>query len=326
MSKKTPAGDSKAVRPQDTPAKPAQAADGPGPAAPPAPPQPPALLSDAVLAGLAAVAKGNPPQPMLLTGLADLDELTGGFGAGELVVVAGRPGVGRSAFVLSLLRHVAVEAERPVFIVALQSKREDIADRLLCCEASIDHQRYRQGKLAAGDRERLAEAGRRLAAATVHVDDTARQGVSRIAAAAAGLKADKGLGLVVIDAIGQVNPERHCEARHEAVAVVVRELKALAKELRVPVLLVAGVNRAVADRQDRSPRLHDLSETAALEEVADIVLLVHAPDRNEPGQHAGILELIVAKRRGGPVGEVTVAHIKQYARVQNYTVGSQFDD
>src|SRR2546429_3394419 len=190
----------------------------------------------------------------------------------------------------------------------------ELAERLLCCQARVDSHKLRKGHLGSEDMQKLIEAGGVLRNAKLFIDDTPGQGMLRIAANARRLKLRQGIKLVVIDYLQLIEPENRRDPRQEQVAQISRRLKFLARELEIPVVALAQVNRASEDRQDHRPRLSDLRESGSLEQDADTVMLLHRPDRYEPGQHEGIIEVIVAKQRNGPTGEVTLAYLKQYMR------------
>jgi replicative DNA helicase len=259
------------------------------------------------------------------TGFTDLDELTAGFHPNELIIVAARPSVGKTAFALGLIRNMVVDQNVVAFFVSLEQSRAELAERLLCAQARVDSHRLRKGALSGDDITKLMEAGGALMKAKLFIDDSPAQGMARIAANARRLKARNHLGIVVIDYLQLIEPENRRDPRQEQVAQTSRRLKFLAKELQVPVVALAQVNRASEDRQDHRPRLADLRESGSIEQDADTVMLLHRPDRFEPGQHEGIIEVIIGKQRNGPVGEVTLAYIKQHMRFENFTVGSQFD-
>jgi replicative DNA helicase len=261
----------------------------------------------------------------LSTGFADLNELTAGLQKSELIIVAARPSVGKTAFSLGLVRNVVIGEREPVFFVSLEQSRIELAERLLCSQARVDSHRLRKGTLTADDMEKLMEAGSTLRDARLFIDDTPGQNMMRIAANARRLRQRQGIKLVVIDYLQLIEPENRRDPRQEQVAQISRRLKHLARELDIPVIALAQVNRASEDRQDHRPRLSDLRESGSIEQDADTVYLLHRPDRYEPGQQEGIIEVIVAKNRNGPVGEVTLAFIKQYMRYEDFKVGTPFD-
>jgi replicative DNA helicase len=269
--------------------------------------------------------RGLTEQAGLSTGFSELNELTAGLHPRELVIVAARPSVGKTAFSLSLTKNVLLHERAPVFFVSLEQSRLELAERMLCSQARVDSHRLRKGTLTSDDMERLIEAGSVLQKTQLFIDDSPQQGMLRIAANARRLKHQKDIKLIVIDYLQLIEPENRRDPRQEQVAQISRRLKFLARELGVPVIALAQVNRASEDRQDHRPRLSDLRESGSIEQDADTVFLLHRPDRYEPGQHEGIIEVIVAKQRNGPTGEVTLAYIKQYLAYEDFKVGTPFD-
>ena len=239
----------------------------------------------------------------------------------ELIIVAARPSVGKTSFALNVVRHVVVEERLPVLFVSLEQARVELAERLLCCQARVDSHRLRKGHLNSDEIDKLFEAGDVLSKASLFIDDTPGQNMLRIAANARRLKLRHELRLVVIDYLQLIDPDDKRDSRQEQVAAISRRLKFLARELEVPVMALAQVNRSSEDRQDHRPRLSDLRESGALEQDADTVILLHRPDYHEPGQHEGMVEVIVGKQRNGPTGDVTLMYEKQYMRFVNAMPG-----
>ncbi len=260
----------------------------------------------------------------LPTGFADLDDKTAGLQNSELVVIAARPSVGKTAFALNLARHIAVEDERPVFFVSLEQSRVEIAERLLCCQARVDSHKLRKGHLSSQDMEKLIEAGEVLRKAKLFIDDTPGQGMLRIAANARRLKLRHFIKAVIVDYLQLIEPDNRRENRQEQVAAISRRLKHLARELEIPVVALAQVNRSSEDRTDHKPRLADLRESGSIEQDADTVMLLHRPEMYEPGQHEGTVEVLIAKQRNGPTGDITLTYIKQFMRFENFAVESPF--
>jgi replicative DNA helicase len=258
------------------------------------------------------------------TGFLDLDNLTAGLQNRELVIIAARPSVGKTAFSLGVIRNVIVNESLPVFFVSLEQSRIEIAERLLCSQAKVNSHHLRKGQLSSDEMSRLIEAGGVLRQARLFIDDTPAQGMLRIAANARRLKLREDIRLVVIDYLQLIEPENRRDSRQEQVAQISRRLKFLARELEVPVIALAQVNRASEDRQDHRPRLADLRESGSLEQDADTVMILHRPELHEPGQHEGVIEVHVAKQRNGPTGEVTLTYLKQYMRYENHAHGEPF--
>ncbi len=255
----------------------------------------------------------------IATGYLDLDNLLAGFQNSELIVLAARPSIGKTAFALNIARHVVIEENLPVLFVSLEQARVELAERLLCCQARVDSHKLRRGYLNSDEETKIMDAGSLLSEGKLFIDDTPGQNMLRIAANARRLKKRHDLRLVIIDYLQLIDPDDRRESRQEQVAGISRRLKFLARELKVPVLALAQVNRSSEDRQDHRPRLSDLRESGAIEQDADTVMMLHRPD-NEPGQHEGLIEVIVAKQRNGPTGEVSLMYVKQYMRFENFAV------
>ena len=261
----------------------------------------------------------------LATGYIDLDNLTAGLQNSELVIVAARPSVGKTSLALNIIRHIAVEENQPIFFVSLEQSRIELAERLLCCQARVDSHRLRKGHLDHEEMQKLISAGEILRHAKLFLDDSPGQSMLRIAANARRLRLRHQIKLVVIDYLQLIDPDNRKDSRQEQVANISRRLKFLARELEIPVVALAQVNRSSEDRQDHRPRLADLRESGAIEQDADTVMLLHRPELHEPGQHEGVVEVIIGKQRNGPTGEVTLNYIKQFMRFENFAVGTPFE-
>jgi replicative DNA helicase len=262
----------------------------------------------------------------LATGFVDLDDKTAGLQNSELIIVAARPSVGKTSFALNMIRHVVVEEKVPAFFVSLEQSRIELAERLLCCQARVDSHRLRKGHLSSDDMQKLIDAGGILRNTHLFIDDSPGQGMLRIAANARRLKLRQDIRLVVVDYLQLIEPDNRRDSRQEQVAQISRRLKFLARELQIPVVALAQVNRGSEDRQDHKPRLSDLRESGAIEQDADTVMLLHRPEMYEPGQHEGTTEVIIAKQRNGPTGEITLTYLKQFMRFEDYAVGIPFEN
>jgi replicative DNA helicase len=260
----------------------------------------------------------------LPTGFLDLDNITAGLQNSELVILAARPSVGKTALCLNIIRHLVVEEAQPVFLVSLEQSRIELAERLLCCQARVDSHRLRKGHLSADDLQKLMAAGGTLKPARLFIDDTPGQGMLRIAANARRLKLRHHIKLVAIDYLQLIEPDNRRDSRQEQVAHISRRLKFLARELQIPVLALAQVNRSSEDRQDHRPRLADLRESGSIEQDADTVMMLHRPELYEPGQHEGVVEVLIAKQRNGPTGDVTLTFLKNFMRFENFAVETPF--
>jgi replicative DNA helicase len=193
-----------------------------------------------------------------------------------------------------------------------------LAERLLCCQARVDSHKLRKGHLSSQDMQKLIEAGGVLRNAPLFIDDTPGQGMLRVAANARRLKLREKIKLVVIDYLQLIEPDNRRDSRQEQVAHISRRLKFLARELQVPVMALAQVNRSSEDRTDHKPRLADLRESGSIEQDADTVMLLHRPEMYEAGQHEGVLEIHIAKQRNGPTGEISLTFLKQFMRFENF--------
>ena len=281
------------------------------------------------------IGKDNLAISGLPTGYVDLDNILAGLQNSELVIVAARPSVGKTAFSLNMVRNVITNhapGEPPpvVLFVSLEMSRIELAERLLCCQSRVDSHKVRKGHLNADDIQKLMDAGDVLRRARLYLDDTPSRSMIQIAATCRRLQKkherDGGLKLVVIDYLQLIEPENRRDPRQEQVAQISRRLKFLARELEIPVIALAQVNRASEDRQDHKPRLADLRESGSLEQDADTVMILHRPGKFDGTQDDNILEVIIAKQRNGPTGEVTLTYLKQFNRYENYIADAGYGD
>lgn len=258
------------------------------------------------------------------SGYLDLDEKIVGFQQNELIIIAARPSVGKTAFALNLLRNIVVDQGISAFFVSLEQSRTEIAERLICCQARINSHRLRKGELGTQEMIDLNESAEELSDCQLFIDDAPGQSMLRIAANARRLKRQHNIKIIVIDYLQLIDPENKRESRQEQVAGISRRLKFLARELHIPVVALAQVNRGTEDRQDHRPRLSDLRESGSIEQDADTVMLLHRPDYYEPGQQEGVIEVIIGKQRNGPTGEITLTFLKQFMRFENFAVEPPF--
>jgi replicative DNA helicase len=263
------------------------------------------------------------------TGFVDLDHLTSGFQPSDLVLVAARPSMGKTSFVLNVAQHVGTTTQMTVGFFSLEMSKEQLFMRLLTSEARIDAHRFRSGFLSEKDYGRLSHALGTLAEARVFIDDTAAIGVLEMRAKARRLQAEHGLHLLVIDYIQLMQGRGRFESRQQELASISRSLKGLAKELNVPIVALSQLSRAPETRSDHRPQLSDLRESGALEQDADVVLFIYRPEqyRNEDGEAEqgieGVAEIIIGKQRNGPTGAVKLAFIKEHTRFENLAHGAQ---
>lgn len=249
------------------------------------------------------------------TGFYRLDELTSGLQKSDLIIVAGRPSMGKTAFCLNVARNVAINAKIPVGIFSLEMASYQLAMRMLCSEARVDAHKLRTGKLPKDDWQKLSLSVGHLAEAPIYIDDTPAPGILEIRAKARRLKVERNVGLIIIDYLQLIQGPKNAETRQQEISLISRSLKALAKELDIPVMALSQLSRAVETRGgDRRPVLSDLRESGALEQDADLVLFIYRP---EVYGHEGPAEIIIGKQRNGPTGIVKLSFISEYARFEN---------
>ena len=274
------------------------------------------------------IGKDNLALSGMPTGYVDLDNITAGLQKSELVIIAARPSVGKTAFALNMVRNIVADnlasGHSPVVLFfSLEMARIELAERLLCCQSRVDSHKVRKGHLNSDDIQKLMDAGDVLKRAKLYIDDTPSRTMIQIAATARRLmkKYDRegGLRLVVIDYLQLIEPENRRDPRQEQVAQISRRLKFLARELLIPVIALAQVNRASEDRQDHKPRLSDLRESGSIEQDADTCMMLHRPGKFDGQAEDNILEIIIAKQRNGPTGEITLTWRKEYNRYENFT-------
>ena len=252
------------------------------------------------------------------TGFVDLDNLTSGFQPADLIIVAGRPSMGKTSFVLNVAQHIGTKTDRTVGFFSLEMSKEQLFMRMLTTEAEVDSHRFRGGFLSERDYGQLSAALGRLAEARVFIDDSAALGVLEMRAKARRLKAEHGLDLLVIDYIQLMQGRGRFENRTQELASISRAMKGLAKELSVPVVALSQLSRAPESRSNRRPQLSDLRESGALEQDADVVMFIYREEQYEATpENENLAELILGKQRNGPTGTVKLAFLKQFARFAN---------
>lgn len=245
----------------------------------------------------------------------NLDHYLSGLQRSDLVIVAARPAMGKTSFCLNVAQNLAVKHDKTVAIFSLEMSKEQLAQRMLCAEARVDQSKVRTGYVNEEEWRRLSVALAPLAEAKIYLDDTPGITVMEMRAKARRLKMEKGLDLIVIDYIQLMQGSRRSENRQQEISEISRSLKALARELDVPVLALSQLSRAVEQSADKRPNLSHLRESGALEQDADIVIFIHRPEYYDPDtEQRGIAEIIVAKHRNGPVGTAELAFIKEYTK------------
>jgi replicative DNA helicase len=259
------------------------------------------------------------------TGFLDVDEMTRGLQAGDLVIIAARPSMGKTSLVLNIAQHVASLGDRVVGFFSLEMSKESLFLRLLTSEAQIDGHRLMSGAIGGNDYHRISHALEKLNAMKLYIDDTANIGVLEMRAKSRRLQAEHGLHLLVIDYIQLMSARGRFENRTLELASISRSLKGLAKELNVPIVVLSQPSRAPESRSDHRPQLSDLRESGALEQDADVVVLIYRDDvynRDPNSPDAGTAELILAKQRNGPTGVVRLAFLREQTRFANLAAGS----
>ena len=262
------------------------------------------------------------------TGFGDFDSLTGGLHDGELLILAARPSMGKTALALNIAENVAADAGVCTLVVSLEMSRLELAQRMLCSCGRISGSKFRSGFLTGDDRQALVEASAKLSQAPLFIDDSPGRTVTEIAAAARRLKRRKNLGLIIIDYLQLLEPDNPADPRQEQVAKMARRLKNVAREVNVPVLCLAQLNRQAELSRDNRPRMSHLRESGAIEQDADVVMFVHREeyylsreqreDENDPRVQSvkGSGEIIVAKQRNGPVGDIPLLWFQEFTRFE----------
>lgn len=266
------------------------------------------------------------------TGFYELDEMLGGFQKSDLIILAARPSMGKTALALSLARNAAIDHKIPVGIFSLEMSTMQLVIRMLCAEGRLNAHLVRTGKLPHEEGVKLSKNAHKLIEAPVYVDDTPAQTVLEIRAKARRLKVENNIGLIIIDYLQLMQGPAKAESREREISHISRSLKSLAKELNIPVLALAQLNRAVEARTDKRPQLSDLRESGSIEQDADVVMFLNRPEyygimKDENGNsNEGVTEVIIGKQRNGPTGDVRLAFIKEYARFENLAHARQIEE
>ncbi|MBF0328255.1 MAG: replicative DNA helicase [Nitrospirae bacterium] len=257
------------------------------------------------------------------TGFADLDALTSGFQPGDLIIIGGRPGMGKTAFALNIAQHVAVERSEPVAIFSLEMSKEQLAMRMLSSESRLDASLVRKGHIGKDKWPALTRAAQKLVEAPIFIDDSSALTSLEIRAKARRLsKEHKGIGLVVIDYLQLMRSRGNFERREQEISDISRSLKALAKELKVPVIALSQLNRQVEHRGEKRPTLADLRESGAIEQDADVIIFLYKDEAHQKGMgyHRDSKIIVdVAKQRNGPTDRINLTFLAKYTRFEAYT-------
>ena len=258
-----------------------------------------------------------------LTGLGtdyvDLDDITGGLQPGELIIIAARPSMGKTSLALNLTERVA-GLKQGVAFFSLEMSNQQVIQNMLCCRAQIDGQAMRKGRITDQQYKRLQEEAERLYETQIFVDDTPGVTITQLRAKCRRMKQKHDIKMVVIDYLQLMTAGGRVESRQQEISTISRGLKGLARELEVPVIALSQLNRDVENRDDHRPRMSDLRESGAIEQDADVIVLLHRDEYYKPTEaNAGLAQLIIAKQRNGPTGEVTLRFFREYMRFENYT-------
>ncbi len=256
------------------------------------------------------------------TGFTKLDELTSGLQPSDLIIVAGRPSMGKTAFALNIAQHAATQGGVPSAIFSLEMAKEQLALRMLCSEAKVDAHRLRGGFLSESDWPKLTRAAGSLSEASIFIDDTPAISALEMRAKSRRLKAENNLGLIVVDYLQLMRGRSDSDTREQEISDISRSLKSLAKELNVPVIALSQLNRRVEERGDKRPQLSDLRESGAIEQDADVIVFLYRDEvynKSEDNPNRGKAEIIIGKQRNGPTDKFDLAFLDKYTCFENIT-------
>ncbi len=252
------------------------------------------------------------------SGFRDLDRLTCGLQPADLIIVAGRPSMGKTAFALNIAEYAACEKKICSAVFSLEMSKEQLVQRMLCGMGKVDGSKLRGGFLKESDWPKLTRAAGKLSEAPLFIDDTPALSVLEVRAKARRLKKEHKLGLIVVDYLQLMRSSGHVESREREISEISRSLKALAKELYVPVIALSQLNRGVENRSDRRPQLSDLRESGAIEQDADVIAFIYRDEvYNKNTADKGIAEILISKQRNGPIGSVRLAFLNEYTRFED---------
>ncbi|HON05825.1 MAG TPA: replicative DNA helicase [Candidatus Ratteibacteria bacterium] len=256
----------------------------------------------------------------LPTGYIDLDNITSGFQRSDFIVIAARPSMGKTAFACNIAQNLAVTQNVPVLIFSLEMSKEQLVQRMLCSEARIDSSLMRKGILSDRDMGKLIQAAGILEKTPIFIDDTPALSIFELRARARRLKSRENIQMVIVDYLQLMRGRARYENRQQEITDISASLKAMAKELSIPVIALSQMNRLIERREDKKPILADLRESGSIEQDADLVLFLHRDEQYDDSEEAkGITDILIAKHRNGPLGQVRLTFLKQYLRFENYT-------
>jgi replicative DNA helicase len=249
------------------------------------------------------------------SGFKELDRMTAGFQPSDLIIIAGRPSMGKTAFCLNVAQYAAVENKIPVAVFSLEMSKEQLVIRMLCSEAHVEGTRLRTGFLNESDWPKLTIAAGNLSEAPIYIDDSAALSVLELRAKARRLKSERGLGMLIIDYLQLMKGRARVESRQQEISEISRSLKALAKELNIPVIAVSQLSRKTEERTGNRPQLSDLRESGAIEQDADLIIFIYRDEvynRAEDNPNRGKAEVIIGKQRNGPIGKIDMAFLDKF--------------
>jgi replicative DNA helicase len=259
------------------------------------------------------------------TGFHDFDVMTAGLQKSDLIIIAGRPSMGKSALVSCMAEHIGVVEKKPLAFFSLEMAKEQLVQRMLCSHACVDAHKVRTGFLSQSDWPKLLNAAGKLSKSPIYIDDTPSISALELRAKARRLKAQHDIGLIIVDYLQLMHGPAGVENRQQEISEISRSLKALARELSVPLIAVSQLSRAVEQRADRRPQLSDLRESGAIEQDADLVILLLREEYYNPTEeNKGLAEVIVAKQRNGPVGSLKLTFINEYTRFADRAEEGEF--
>ena len=252
------------------------------------------------------------------SGFEKIDKMTSGLQKSDLIIVAGRPSMGKSALAVSIAENISIVEGKNVALFSLEMSKEQLVQRMLCSQARVDAHKVRSGFLSPSDWPKLTAAAAKLSASKIFIDDTPAISALELRAKARRLKANHGLDLIILDYLQLMRGSTKSDSRQQEISEISRSLKALARELSVPFIALSQLSRAVESRQDKRPQLSDLRESGAIEQDADVVILLMREEYYNPTEeNRGIADVIIAKQRNGPVGTVKLQFTKEYMRFEN---------
>ncbi len=258
------------------------------------------------------------------SGFKELDRMTAGFQPSDLIIVAGRPSMGKTAFCLNVAQYAAIENKIPVAVFSLEMSKEQLVIRMLCSEAHVEGTRLRTGFLNESDWPKLTIAAGNLSEAPIYIDDTAALSVLEMRAKARRLKSDHGLGMLIVDYLQLMKGRARVESRQQEISEISRSLKALAKELNIPVIAVSQLSRKTEERTGNRPQLSDLRESGAIEQDADLILFIYRDEvynKSEDNPNRGKAEVVIGKQRNGPIGKIDLAFLDKFTTFKDLYKG-----